>query len=101
VGFVAALGLANAMMWPAIFQMAIQNLGRLTERGSALLIMGIAGGAILTYLFALLKEHLDFQAVFLAITVPCYLYVLFYATRGHRVGQKEAAARSTSALQQA
>lgn len=101
VGFVAALGLANAMMWPAIFPLAIQNLGRFTERGSALLIMGIAGGAILPYLFALLKEHFDFQAVFLAISVPCYLYVLFYATRGHRVGQKETAARGASALQQA
>jgi MFS transporter, FHS family, L-fucose permease len=89
VGFVAALGLANAMMWPTIFPLAIQNLGRFTERGSALLIMGIAGGAILPYLFAVLKERFDFQAVFLAITVPCYLYVFYYAARGHRVGQKE------------
>jgi glucose/galactose transporter len=101
VAFVAALGLANAMMWPAIFPLAIRNLGRFTERGSALLIMGIAGGAILPNLFAVLKERFDFQAVFLAIAVACYLYVLFYATRGHRVGQKETAARGASALQQA
>jgi fucose permease len=46
VGFVAALGLANALMWPAIFPMAIRGLGKFTETGSALLIMGIAGGAI-------------------------------------------------------
>ena len=87
VGFVAALGFANAMMWPAIFPLAIEGLGRLTERGSALLIMGICGGAIIPQLFALLKQHVHFQLVFLLLMVPCYLYILYYALRGHRVGQ--------------
>lgn len=86
VAFVAALGLANALMWPAIFPLAIRSLGRFTEKGSALLIMAIAGGAILPNLFAHFKEHFDFQAVFLAITVPCYIYILFYAVKGHRAG---------------
>jgi FHS family L-fucose permease-like MFS transporter len=84
--FVAALGFANAMMWPAIFPLAIRGLGRHTERGSALLIMGIAGGAIVPQLFAHLKQHFDFQLVFMALMVPCYLYILFYGLRGHRVG---------------
>lgn len=101
VVFVAALGLANAMMWPAIFPLAIQNLGRFTERGSALLIMGIAGGAILPYLFALLKEHFNFQAVFLAIAVPCYVYIFYFAARGHRAGQAASLDKAGSALQQA
>ncbi|HSC06045.1 MAG TPA: sugar MFS transporter [Steroidobacteraceae bacterium] len=100
VGFVAALGLANALMWPAIFPLAIRNLGRLTEKGSAILIMGIAGGAILPNLFAVLKEHYDFQAVFLAIAVPCYVYILYYALKGHRAGQPESS-KSGSALQSA
>jgi len=86
VGFVAALGFANAMMWPAIFPLAIKGLGRFTESGSALLIMGIAGGAVVPQLFALLKQHYDFQLVFLLLMVPCYLYILFYGLRGHRVG---------------
>jgi len=86
VGFVAALGFANAMMWPAIFPLAIHGLGRLIERGSALLIMGIAGGAVIPQLFAMLKQHLHFQLVFLLLMVPCYLYILYYARRGHRVG---------------
>jgi len=90
VGFVAALGFANAMMWPAIFPLAIAGLGRLTETGSALLIMGIAGGAIIPQTFALLREHHDFQLVFVAIMVPCYLYILFYALRGHRAGMPSA-----------
>lgn len=93
VGFVAALGFANAMMWPAIFPLAIRGLGRFTEQGSALLVMGICGGAIVPQLFALLKQHFDFQAVFLCLTVPCYLYILYFATRGHRAGMPPASAR--------
>jgi len=86
VGFVAALGFANAMMWPAIFPLAIKGLGRHTEIGSALLVMGIAGGAIIPQLFAVLKQHFDFQLVFAALVIPCYLYILYYARRGHRTG---------------
>lgn len=85
VAFVAALGFANAMMWPAIFPLAIHGLGKLIERGSALLIMGIAGGAIVPQLFALLKERMDFQLVFMLLMVPCYLYILYFAARGHSV----------------
>lgn len=91
VGFVAALGFANAMMWPAIFPLAIKSLGRFTETGSALLIMGIAGGAIIPQLFAVLKQHLDFQLVFAALAVPCYVYILYFALRGHRAGKAKSA----------
>ncbi|HEY9131395.1 MAG TPA: sugar MFS transporter [Dyella sp.] len=87
VAFVAALGFANAMMWPAIFPLAIKGLGRFTELGSAVLVMGIVGGAILPQLFAHLKQHFNFQLVFAALMIPCYLYILYYGARGHRVGQ--------------
>ncbi|MHC1658697.1 sugar MFS transporter [Stenotrophomonas riyadhensis] len=86
VAFVALLGFANAMMWPAIFPLAIRGLGRFTETGSALLVMGIAGGAIIPQLFAALKQHIDFQLVFVLLMVPCYLYILFYSVIGHRAG---------------
>lgn len=85
VGLVAALGIANAMMWPAIFPLGIHGLGKLIERGSALLIMGIAGGAIIPQLFAWLKQEHDFQLVFMLLMVPCYLYILYFAMHGHRV----------------
>ncbi|KRG44858.1 MFS transporter [Stenotrophomonas pictorum JCM 9942] len=89
VGFVAALGFANAMMWPAIFPLAIRGLGRFTQTGSALLVMGIAGGAIIPQAFALLKhaypEH--FQLVFAALMIPCYLYILYFGTVGHNAGK--------------
>ena len=97
VYFVAALGFANAMMWPAIFPLAIQGLGRLTEKGSALLIMGIAGGAVIPQLFVHLKQAYDFQLVFLLLMVPCYLYILYFALRGHRVGHAPRTVAATAA----
>ncbi|KMM75367.1 glucose/galactose MFS transporter [Xanthomonas sp. LMG 8992] len=87
VAFVAALGFANAIMWPAIFPLAIKGLGKFTEKGAALLIMGIVGGAAVPQLFAHLKEFFDFQLVFAGLMIACYLYILFFALRGHRVGQ--------------
>ena len=89
VGFVAALGLANALMWPAIFPMAINGLGKFTEKGSAILIMGIAGGAIIPKIFASMKENYDFQLVFCLLMIPCYLYILYYAMKGYKVGLKK------------
>ncbi|HUA81460.1 MAG TPA: sugar MFS transporter [Dyella sp.] len=86
VAFVAALGFANAMMWPAIFPLAIKGLGSHTELGSALLIMGIVGGALLPQAFVHLKQYIDFQLAFVIVIVPCYLYILYYGVRGHNVG---------------
>lgn len=85
VAFIAALGFANAMMWPAIFPLAIRGLGRHTETGSALLIMAIAGGALLPYAFALIKQSIDFQHAYALIAVPSYLYILYYGVRGWKV----------------
>lgn len=86
VAFVAALGLANALMWPAIFPMAITGLGRFTEKGSAILIMGIAGGALIPKAFAALKEDYNFQLAFFVLMIPCYLYILYYSIKGYKAG---------------
>ena len=87
MAFVAALGFANAMMWPAIFPLAIKGLGSHTEFGSALLIMAIVGGAMIPQIFVHLKQHIDFQLAFLLLMVPGYLYILFYGLAGHRAGR--------------
>ena len=89
VACVVALGLANALMWPAIFPLAISGLGKFTEKGSAILIMGIAGGAIIPKIFAGLKEYYNFQLVFFALMVPCYLYILYYAVKGYKAGKEK------------
>ena len=84
---VALLGLANALMWPAIFPLGISGLGKFTEKGSAILTMGIAGGAIIPLAFGRLKEVMNFQLVFLMLMLPCYFYILYYAIKGHKAGQ--------------
>ncbi len=83
--FVALLGLANAVMWPAIFPLAIAGLGRLTQLGSAILIMGIVGGAILPQLYGFLADHpaVGPRIALQAVLLPAYGYILFYAWRGH------------------
>ncbi len=80
--FIASLGFANAMMWPAIFPLAIRGLGNHTETGSALLIMAISGGALMPYAFGLLKQHVDFQLAYLLLAVPSYLYIFYYGMLG-------------------
>lgn len=84
VASIALLGLANAVMWPAIFPLAINGLGRFTQIGSALLVMGIAGGAVLPQLYGLLEKPAGHQTAFLAVVLPCYLYILYYAMAGYK-----------------
>jgi fucose permease len=74
-------------MWPAIFPLAIDGLGSFTKIGSALLIMGIAGGAIIPQIYARLSPTLGPPAAFFWIVLPCYLYILFFAWKGHRAGR--------------
>jgi glucose/galactose transporter len=89
ITFIALLGLANALMWPAIFPLAISNLGKFTKTGSALLIMGIAGGAIIPLLYTTLKDKGIFSnhVSFLVCMLPAYAYILFYAVKGYMVGK--------------
>ena len=55
--FVAALGIANALVWPAIWPLALTGLGKFTKTASALLIMAISGGAVLPPLYGALVDH--------------------------------------------
>lgn len=85
----AALGIANAIMWPAIWPMSLKGLGKFTKTGSALLIMGIIGGAIIPPLFGWMIDMMGSQASAYIILIPCYLYILYFAVSGHKVGYKE------------
>ena len=76
--YVAALGLANALIWPSIWPIAIRGLGQYTNIGSSLLIMAIAGGALIPVLYGMVTEAVGTQTGYLVV-VPCYLLVLFYA----------------------
>jgi fucose permease len=82
--FIALLGLANALVWPAVWPLAIHDLGRFIKTGSALLIMGIAGGAILPLVWGYLSDAFDTQQAYW-IAIPCYLFILYFAVSGHKV----------------
>ncbi|GIV37382.1 MAG: glucose/galactose MFS transporter [Cyclobacteriaceae bacterium] len=90
--FIALLGLANALMWPAIFPLAIDGLGRFTKIGSALLIMGIAGGAVIPQIYGwMVSEHglgLNAQVAFTLCVLPCYFYILYYSVSGYKAGKR-------------
>lgn len=82
--FISLLGLANSLIFPAIWPLAIAGLGRFTKLGSSLLIMAIAGGAVLPPLYGLLADHFTPRSAYWLV-VPCYLFLLFYGTAGHKV----------------
>jgi FHS family L-fucose permease-like MFS transporter len=63
-------------------------LGKFTKIGSALLIMGIAGGAVIPQIYAKFSERWGPQQAFLAIMVPCYLYILYYSIAGYKAGKR-------------
>ncbi len=90
ITFIALLGLANALMWPAIFPLAIDGLGRFTKTGAAFLIMGIAGGALIPLLYTTLKDKgiVSNHVSFLICMLPAYLYIYYYAMKGFRAGKK-------------
>ncbi len=105
VMFVAALGIANALVWPAIWPLTLEGLGKFTKTASALLIMAISGGAIIPPLYGqfvdVKKAELISQGINEAtalseastssywILFPCYIFILYYAISGHKLGLKK------------
>ncbi len=89
---VALMGLANALMWPAIWPLAIDGLGSFTKTGAAILIMAILGGAILPPLYGALagKTGEGHQFAYW-IMAPCYLFIGWYAMTGHKLRKKAVA----------
>jgi glucose/galactose transporter len=84
VAFIALLGLANSLMWPAIWPLALADVGKLTKAVSSLLVMGIAGGAVIPLAYGGLAEAIDKQSAYW-IAVPLYLFILYYAVAGHKI----------------
>jgi FHS family L-fucose permease-like MFS transporter len=85
--FVALLGFANALVWPAMWPLAISGLGKFTKTGSAMLIMAIAGGAIIPLAYGKLAVNFSTQAAYW-ICIPCYLVIMYYAFIGHKAGKR-------------
>jgi glucose/galactose transporter len=103
--FVAALGIANALVWPAVWPLTLKGLGKFTKTASALLIMAISGGAIIPPLYGsfvdenkadLIAQGMNEAAASAEastsgywILLPCYIIILYYAIAGHKLGLKK------------
>ncbi|MGA1227709.1 MAG: sugar MFS transporter [Tamlana sp.] len=100
--FVAALGIANALVWPAVWPLTLKGLGKFTKTASALLIMAISGGAIIPPLYGRLVDVKVAEYISQGINeslatatastkgywilLPCYAVILYYAISGHKLG---------------
>jgi MFS transporter, FHS family, L-fucose permease len=87
--FIALLGLSNSLIWPAVWPLALEGLGKFTKQASGLLVMAIAGGAILPLIYGSLSDYLHNAQTAYWIMVPCYLYILYFGTKGHLIGRKK------------
>ncbi|MBN2816400.1 MAG: glucose/galactose MFS transporter [Campylobacterales bacterium] len=84
VMFVALLGFANALVWPAIWPLALEGLGKYTAKASALLIIAIAGGALLPLVFAQVAKYVESMQLAYLSGIVCYLFILMYALSWHK-----------------
>jgi glucose/galactose transporter len=85
VTFVALLGFANALVWPTIWPLALEGLGKHTAQGSALLIMAIAGGALLPLMFAKISQISQNMQISYLFGIICYMVIFFYAIKWHKL----------------
>jgi MFS transporter, FHS family, L-fucose permease len=84
VMFIALLGLANSLMWPSIWPLAITGLGRFTKTGSSMMVMAISGAAVIPLLYGRIADIFTPKTGYWLV-LPIYLFVLYYAVKGHKV----------------
>ena len=84
IWFVVLLGLANSLVWPGIWPLALDGLGRFTKLGASIMIMGLCGNAILPLFYGYFADRYDLRLAYWVL-FPCYLYLVFYAFYGHRL----------------
>jgi glucose/galactose transporter len=98
--FVASLGISNALVWPAVWPLTLDGLGKFTKTASALLVMAISGGAIIPPLYGQLVDNQKIKLIAKGIQeqealaqaatnsywilIPCYAFILFFAIWGHK-----------------
>ena len=75
------VGLCNSIMFPTIFSLALQGLGKYTSQGSGILCLAIVGGAIIPLLQGMLADNIGVQLA-LILPIGCYLYITYFALFG-------------------
>ncbi|GGM89245.1 glucose/galactose MFS transporter [Dyadobacter beijingensis] len=81
---IAILGFANAVIWPALWPLALSGLGKFTKIASALLVMGISGGAVLPLVYGSIADSIGSTQKAYWILVPLYIYMLYFGLVGHK-----------------
>ncbi|MCU7495466.1 MAG: L-fucose:H+ symporter permease [Ignavibacteria bacterium] len=76
------IGLFNSIMFPTIFTLAIDGLGKHTGQGSGILCMAIVGGALLPLLQGFFADNIGIHHAFFLPAV-CYLFIAYYGLKGH------------------
>jgi len=84
---IVAVGLLNSVMFPTIFTLAIDGLGRHTEQGSGILCTAIVGGAFIPLLQGKIADVAGLHISFV-VPILCYLYIAWYGLRGHPPEQR-------------
>ena len=80
---IALMGFAISPVWPAVWPLALNRLGSFTKLGSALLIMGISGGALLPLVHGYLTDAVSPKMAY-ALLLPLFGFILYYAASGHK-----------------
>nr|WP_320120714.1 glucose/galactose MFS transporter [uncultured Marinifilum sp.] len=82
--FIAFMALGCSLMWPALWPLAMTDLGKFTKAGSSLMVIAIVGGALIPTVYGLMKDVVGAQDAYW-VCVPCFLYILYYGLKGHKV----------------
>jgi FHS family L-fucose permease-like MFS transporter len=81
---IAVLGFANAVIWPALWPLALSGLGKFTKIASAWLVMGISGGAILPLVYGGIADSIGSTQKAYWVMVPLYFFILYFGLVGHK-----------------
>lgn len=82
--FIAFMALGCSLMWPALWPLAMTDLGKFTKAGSSLMVIAIVGGALIPTIYGLMKDAVGAQNAYW-VCVPCFLYILYYGLKGHKI----------------
>ncbi len=82
--FIVFMALGCSLMWPALWPLAMVDLGRFTKSGSSLMVIAIVGGALIPTIYGFLKDVVGAQDAYW-VCIPCFFYILYYALKGYKV----------------
>ena len=81
---IPVMGLANALLWPAVWPLAIADLGKFTKTGSSLLVTGIIGAGIVSLIFGFLAGRIGYQLAYM-VALPGYFFIFYFALWGSKI----------------